>query len=174
MYCLFSNIYICGLNELNLLNLSNFTFIINCSKKFNTLIQSPNFLNINEDTFNLKNFELLEQIYQWLEKNYQSRVIILDETGLDNAMLICIYIIMKSSNTSFHLVYDNLNKTIKLREKNHYKILLDCEKQILKNTIFTNIPGNQINPINPINPIIPIIPVNQVNQINQSTQMVYE
>ena len=37
MFCLFENIYICGVNDLNLLNLQHFNYIINCSKNLNNL-----------------------------------------------------------------------------------------------------------------------------------------
>ncbi len=137
MFCIFSNIYICGINELNILNLSNFGYIINCCSKYNNLYNSPNFINLNDENLLVKNrLELYDTMYKWLETNFQSKIIILDETGLDNGMLICMYILMRAQNNQFNIVYENVNKIIKINEKSKYKFLFENEKEIIKNNFF--------------------------------------
>jgi hypothetical protein len=137
MFCLFSNIYICSSTELNYLNLSNFNFVINCSKKLNALYTSPNYINLNIDNFTKENLNILSDLYTWIETNFLSnKFIILDDTGLDNAMIVCLYMVMKSSNHGFNIVYDQANKFLKLNDKSVYKILLDNENNIIKNNFF--------------------------------------
>ncbi len=139
MFCLFSNIYVCSSSELNYLNLSNFNFVINCSKKLNGLYSSPNYINLNIDNFTKENLNILSDMYTWIETNFLSnKFIILDDTGLDNAMIVCLYIVMRISNQGFNIVYDQTTKFVKLNDKSVYKILLDNENNIIKNNFFLN------------------------------------
>jgi hypothetical protein len=139
MFCLFKNIFISDLEDLNDLNLTNFSFILNCSSKFNNCVRGPNglnnsnYINLNLDTKNYHNLIFYEQIYNWLEKHYQHKIVILDQIGLANGMSLCIYMIMKSSNTPFEIIYDILSKITKLNNKLFYKFLQDSESNIIQN-----------------------------------------
>ena len=147
MFCLFENIFICDLEDLNDLNLINFSFILNCSSKFNNCVRETNsynetnwfnksnYINLDIDTKNFNNLTFYEEIYNWLEQYSQKKIIILDQIGLVNGMSLCIYLIMKSSNTSFEIIYDNLSKITKLNNKLFYKFLQDSEKNIIKNDL---------------------------------------
>ncbi len=139
MFCLFSNIYVCGSAELSNLNLSNFNFVINCSKKLNSLYSSSNYINLNIDSFTKENFNILNDLYTWIETNFVSnKFIILDDTGLDNAMIFCLYLVMRNSNQGFDTVYEQTNKFLKLNDKIHYKVLKENENNIIKNNFFLN------------------------------------
>lgn len=139
MFCLFSNIYVCGSAELSNLNLSNFNFVINCSKKLNSLYSSSNYINLNIDSFTKENFNILNDLYTWIETNFVSnKFIILDDTGLDNAMIVCLYLVMCSSNQGFDTVYEKTNNFLKLNDKTHYKVLKENENNIIKNNFFVN------------------------------------
>ena len=142
MFCLFSNILICGLKDLEYLNISNFTYIINCSTKLNNCIVDPNYINLNIETINYSCINLLNQVYNWLEQNIQNKIIILDETGLDNAMCICIFILMKFLNKSFEDVYNELVKLTKINNKNDYISLEHCENHIIKKKYFSHYKNN--------------------------------
>ena len=102
---------------------------------FNNCINGSNYINLNFDTQNFNNLTFYEQIYNWLEQHSQKKIIILDKTGLANGMSLCIYLIMKSSNTPFEIIYDNLSKITKLNNKLFYKFLQDSEKNIIKNDL---------------------------------------
>lgn len=137
MFCLFSNIFVCGIQDLNYLNLANFNYIINCENKFNTCITSPNYINLNIDNFNQSNFNLMSDVYTWVENNFNNnKIILLDETGLGNAMILAIYLIMRSKNEQFNTVYTNIGKYISLPVQTYYNILLINENQIIKNNFF--------------------------------------
>ena len=139
MFCLFSNIYVCGSSELSNLNLSNFNFVINCSKNLNSLYSSPNYINLNIDSFTKENLNILNDLYTWIETNFVSnKFIILDETGLDNAMIVCLYLVMRSSNQGYDAVYEQTNKFVKLNDKSNYKVLKENENNIIKNNFFLN------------------------------------
>lgn len=133
MFCLFSNIFVCSYDEINLLNVNNFNYIINCSLKYNSLLQNENYLNLDIDTFNSSNLTKLFEVYTWLEQRLNSKIIIFDETGLDNSIFITIYFMMKYNKTNFSTSFDNIVKIIKLKEKIHYSIL-----QQLDYTTYTN------------------------------------
>jgi hypothetical protein len=132
MFCLFSNILICGIEDLNCLNISNFSYIINCSNKLNNCIVDPNYINLNIETINYSCINLLNQVYNWLEQNIQNKIIILDETGLNNAMSVCIFILMKFLNKSFVDVYNELSTLTKINDKNNYISLEYYENYIIK------------------------------------------
>jgi hypothetical protein len=71
MFCLFDNIYICGIDDLETLNLANFSYILNCSIKLNNFINNLNYINLNLDKpINL----LIENIIGILDFIYNSRV----------------------------------------------------------------------------------------------------
>lgn len=44
MFCFFNVIYVCGINELNNLNLNNFSSIINCSPQLNNSLTGQNII----------------------------------------------------------------------------------------------------------------------------------
>lgn len=142
MFCLFSNILICSLEDLNFLNISNFSYIINCSNKLNNYIVDPNYINLNIDIINYSCVNLLNQVYNWLEQNIQNKIIILDETGLDNGMYLCIFILMKFLNKSFVDVYDELSKLTKINDKNNYISLEYYENYIIKKNYFSHYKNN--------------------------------
>lgn len=123
MFCLFNNIFICSVNELPFLNLNNFNYIINCSIKLNYLINNNNFININIEHLSDKTIDNFIQIYNFINININSKIIILDETGKDLAMFLGIFIIMKYYNIDFNNVYDNIKNYTHLYDKNYYLYL---------------------------------------------------
>ncbi len=146
MFCLFSNIFICGINELSLLNLANYNYIINCENKFNNMITSPNYINLNIENFNEGNFNLLSDIYTWIENNCtNNKIILLDETGQSNAMFLGLYLIMRSKNENFISVYTNTIKYTNLLDINYYKLLAQKENEIIKKNFFFQLNHMQKN-----------------------------
>ncbi len=146
MFCLFSNIFICGINELSLLNLANYNYIINCENKFNNMITSPNYINLNIENFNEGNFNLLSDIYTWIENNFaNNKIILLDETGQGNAMFLSLYLIMRSKNENFISVYTNTIKYTNLLDINYYKLLAQKENEIIKKNFFFQLNHMQKN-----------------------------
>ncbi len=146
MFCLFSNIFICGINELSLLNLANYNYIINCNNKFNNMITSPNYINLNIENFNEGNFNLLSDIYTWIENNFtNNKIILLDETGQGNAMFLGLYLIMRSKNENFISVYTNTIKYTNLLDINYYKLLAEKENEIIKKNFFFQLNHMQKN-----------------------------
>jgi hypothetical protein len=111
------------MDDINLLNLANFNYIINCSIKYNNVISHQHYYNLNISSITANNIMLLDQIYTWCQKNSNSKIIILDDITLINAMTICMYFIMNNSKISFEKTYNALNKYTKLLCKNNYKIL---------------------------------------------------
>ena len=139
MFCLFDNIYICGTNELETLNLANFSYILNCSLRLNNFIQNTNYINLNFDKpINL----LIENIIQILDFIYNScvsncKIILLDETGKDNSIFIGIMFLMKLYNLNFDSIYNSLSKYLSIHPKEYYNSILSVEYFIIKN-IYNN------------------------------------
>ena len=135
MFCLFDNIYICGINEIQTLNLANFNYILNCSVTLNNVIQCSNFINLNLDKpINL----LIENIILILDFIYNScmcnhKIILLDETGKDNSIFIGIMFLMKMYNLNFDSIYNSLSNYICIHPKEHYHFILSIEYFIIKN-----------------------------------------
>lgn len=125
MFCIFNNIFICSVNELPLLNLNNFNFIINCSNKLSNLINNQNFLNLNIDQLSIENFN---EVYNFILKNINQKIIILDETGKDISMILGMFIVMKYYNVNFDLVYDNIKIYTDLYNKEYYSFLYNYKK----------------------------------------------
>ena len=139
MFCLFDNIYICRINELQTLNLSNFFYILNCYTRLNNFIQSSNYINLNLDKpINL----LIENIIWILDFIYNSRVnnhkiILLDETSKDNSIFIGIIFLMKLYNSNFDSVYSSLSNYLSIYSKEYYNSIKSIEYFIIKN-IYNN------------------------------------
>ncbi len=138
MFCLFSNIFICSIESIGLLNLSNFSYIFNCISEYNSYSSNQNYINLNLDSINLNNLNVYGEFYKWVEANSQEKIIILDKTGFDKAMEFGIYMLMKMSNSTFIEVYDKLFKLTTLADKFYYYFLQTNEHNIIeKNNIFT-------------------------------------
>ena len=139
MFCLFDNIFICGITELQTLNLSNFNYIFNCSITLNNIIQNSNYINLNLDKpLNL----LIENIIWTLDIIYNScvnnhKIILLDETGKDNSIFIGIMFLMKFYNLNFDSIYNSLSNYINIHPKEYYHSILSIEYFIIKN-IYAN------------------------------------
>lgn len=135
MFCLFDNIYICGINEIQTLNLQNFTYILNCSINLNNIIQSSNFINLNLDKpidLLIENIiSILDFIYNSCACNY--KIILLDETGKDNSIFIGIMFLMKIYNLNFDSIYNSLSNYICIHPKEYYNFILSIEYFIIKN-----------------------------------------
>lgn len=121
MFCLMNNIYICSLHDLNMLNLSSVTYIINCDKKLNNYITNKNYLNLDVDSFNNNNYIKIKEAVEFIYKHHQSsKIIILDETGIDNAMRLCIFLLMKIYKMDYLSIYNILANLTKLNTLNNY------------------------------------------------------
>lgn len=86
MFCLFDHIYICGIQELDNLNLCKFSYIINCYYLLNNVLIHQNVINTN---FDKQLIYLINDITQLLDSIYNClvsglKIIMVDETGVDN------------------------------------------------------------------------------------------
>ena len=123
MFCIFNNILICSINDLQLLNINNFNFIINCSLEYNKLFENPNYINLNIKEFNIFNIDSLFNIINFIIKNINQKIILLDENGKNNAMVIGLYLFMKYYKINFSYAYDNIKTLTELNNKNYYFFL---------------------------------------------------
>lgn len=137
MFCLFNNIYICGINEIHSLNLSNFNYILNCSSSLNNIISNSNFINLNFD----KPIGMLVNNIIWtLDFIYNSyiqgnKIILLDETGKDNSIFIGIMFLMKYYNANFDSIYNSISNYASIHSKEYYSSILSIEYFIIKSNL---------------------------------------
>lgn len=133
MFCIFDTIYVCGINELENLNLTKFIHIINCSDKLNNAIVNNKVINANlNKPINLMvNYilELLEFIYT--NANSGNKIILVDESGVDNAMFIVIMFLMKLSNKNFETIYQTISASKNIHPKEYYNSINTIQYHLL-------------------------------------------
>lgn len=142
MFCLFDNIYICGINEIQTLNLANFNYILNCSVQLNNVISSSNFINLNIN----KPINQMIDIINWCLNFIYSccvekfKIILLDETGKDNSIFIAIMFLMKYYNLNFDTIYNSFANYICIYPKEYYNSILSIEYFLINfhNNLFNN------------------------------------
>ena len=142
MFCLFDLIYICGINELENLNINNFLSILNCSTQLNNSLLCQNVINANlNKPINLMIYDIiqiLEYIYNCCSVN--KKIIIVDENGIDNAMFITIMFLMKYYKKNFEEIYSTIILYKNIHPKEYYCSISMIEYYLINN--FSNINNN--------------------------------
>ena len=154
MYCLFDMIYTCSVQELENLNLSNFEYIINCSVNLNNVLMYSNIINANLNR--PLNF-MISDIIQLIDNIYNChisgiKIILLDETGIDNSMFITIMFLMKYHNKNFESIYSLISFNKLIHPKEYYNSINLIEYYLLNNFSNTSNQQNKQNKQNPQNP----------------------
>lgn len=144
MFCIFDMIYVCGINELNNLNLNNFSSIINCSSQLNNSLLSQNVINAN---LNKPINFMVSYIIQILDYIYNccslgKKIIIVDENGIDNAMFITIMFLMKYYKKNFETIYSTITLLKNIHPKEYYSSINLIEYYLINN--FSNSNNNLV------------------------------
>ncbi len=139
MFCLFDMIYVCGINELNNLNLNNFSSIINCSPQLNNSLSGQNVINAN---LNQPINFMISIIIQILDYIYNccslgKKIILVDENGIDNAMFITIMFLMKYYKKNFETIYSTIVLYKNIHPKEYYSSINSIEYYLINN-FFSN------------------------------------
>jgi hypothetical protein len=146
MFCLFDMIYICGINELENLNLNNFSSIINCSLQLNNSFTSQNVINANLNkpiNFMISDIiQILEYIYNCCSLG--KKIIIVDENGIDNSMFIAIMFLMKYYKKKFEEIYSSIILYKNIHPKEYYNSINLIEYYLINN--FSNLNNNLVLP----------------------------
>lgn len=149
MFCLFDMIYVCGINELENLNLNKISSIINCSIQLNNCFTNHNITNLNIINANLNkpiNF-MIQDIIQILNYIYDccslgKKIILVDENGIDNSMFITIMFLMKYHKKKFDEIYSSIILYTNLHPKEYYSSINLIEYYLINN--FLNPKNNLI------------------------------
>lgn len=146
MFCLFDMIYVCGINELNNLNLNNFSSIINCSPQLSNSLSGKNIINAN---LNKPINFMISYIIQILDHIYNScclgkKIILVDENGIDNAMFITIMFLMKYYKKNFETIYSTIVLYKNIHPKEYYISINSIEYYLINN--FSNSNNNLVQP----------------------------
>ena len=143
MFCLFDLIYVCSVNELENLNINNFSSIINCSLHLNNSLNYQNVINANLNrpmNFMISDIiQILEYIYNCCSLN--KKIIIVDENGIDNAMFITIMFLMKYYKKKFEEIYSTIILYKNVHPKEYYSSINLIEYDLINN--FSN-PNNNL------------------------------
>lgn len=145
MFCLFDMIYVCGINELNNLNLNNFSSIINCSPQLNNSLTGQNVINAN---LNQPINFMISIIIQILDFIYNccslgKKIILVDENGIDNAMFITIMFLMKYYKKNFETIYSTIVLHKNIHPKEYYSSINLIEYYLINN-FFSNTNNNLV------------------------------
>ena len=132
MFCFLNHIFVCSVDDLQLLNLNNFNCIINCSTNLNNFMYNPNYINLNCDVFNMNSYKLFCDIYFFIyDKIIKGlKIILLDTNGINNAMIIFMFFYMKYYNLCFSDVFIKIKSHIKLNDVCFYSGLIMFESQL--------------------------------------------
>jgi len=141
MFCLFDLIYVCSVNELENLNLNNFSSIINCSIHLNNSLHYQNVINANLNrpiNFMISDIiQILEYIYNCCSLN--KKIIIVDENGIENAMFIAIMFLMKYYKKKFEEIYSTIILYKTIHAKEYYSSINLIEYYLINNFTNTNL-----------------------------------
>jgi hypothetical protein len=135
MFVFLEEIYVCSIDDLNILNLSNFSYILNCSNELNNFIVNPNFFNLGIERPSFMNLNIILQAYDFIKKAYESKkkIILLDKTGKDNAIFMLLVFMIKQYNINLETAYESLKNYIILRPLENYKTIINLEQHIINN-----------------------------------------
>ena len=135
MFCLFDLIYVCGVNEIENLNINNFSSIVNCSLHLNNSLPYQNVINANLNrpiNFMISDIiQILEYIYNCCSLN--KKIIIVDKNGIDNAMFITIMFLMKYYKKKFEEIYTTIILYKNIHPKEYYYSINLIEYYLINN-----------------------------------------
>jgi hypothetical protein len=128
------NIIIGNPNELHGL-LNSVTYIINCSINLNNLINHPNYINLNIDKFSWESFYTLNELYKFINGKiiYGNNFFLLCDTGINNSLVVGIFILMNIYKAKYNDIYYQLAYTNKINSYEYYSGLVNFEPNILAN-----------------------------------------
>lgn len=119
-------------------NFNNIHYILNCSISLNNLLFHPNYINLNISIFNQNSIQLLNSIFEFIYGNIELKynIFILCETGINNSLIIGMFIIMKLYKLKYNDVYNSIVKNNIINSYYYYSGLIFYEQYILdKNNI---------------------------------------
>lgn len=126
------NIIVGSINELAQL-LNSVHYVINCSVNLNNSIVNPNYLNANIYNFSLQTLPTLNSIYDFVcgQIALGKNIYLSCETGLNQSLIVGMFIMMKMFNLNFYNVYLKICCTNKINPYDYYAGLTNYEPYIL-------------------------------------------
>lgn len=115
--------------------LPSVNFIINCSMNLNNLIVHPNYINLNISIFNQETLTYLNNLYNFIVEKICSNqnIFLLCETGINNSLIIGMFIIMKMFNLNYNQVYYTIANSHRINSYDFYTGLKFYEIHIISN-----------------------------------------
>lgn len=155
MFCLFDQIYTCGVQELGNLNLQNFTYIVNCSVQLNNILTHQNVINANLDK---PLHYMINDIIQLLNSIYNCyvsglKIILVDETGIDNSMFVMMMFLIKYHKKNYDTIYSTISLYKNIHPKEYYISISSIEYYLANNIYNQQNSQNFQNSINQQNNI---------------------
>lgn len=108
-------------------------YIINSSPSLNNLINHPNFINFNINSFSFDTLQPLVNLAEFVKNkiSLNQNIFLLCESGLLNSLILGMFIIMKFYNLDFDTVFQNISNTYHIHPYNSYSLLKYYEPYIL-------------------------------------------
>jgi hypothetical protein len=130
-----SNIIIGSPNDLAQI-INNVNYIINCSTNLNNAMLHSNYLNLNITQFTFESLKILNSMYDFINNKIilNKNVFLLCETGIDNSLIVAMFILMKMLNLNYNNVYYKITTIYKIKSYDCYSGLKYYEPYILNNS----------------------------------------
>lgn len=109
-------------------------YIINCSIALNNKLIHPNYINLNISQFNYGSLQILNSMFDFinLKIRLNQNIFLLCETGIDNSLIVGMFIMMKLHNSYFkNIYYQILNIYNNIKPYDFYAGLEYYEQYIL-------------------------------------------
>jgi hypothetical protein len=117
--------------------LNSVHYIINCSINLNNLIVHSNYLNLNIQQFTFDSLQILNSVFDFINCKIllNQNIFLLCENGINNSLVVGIFIIMKLHNSNYNDVYNYMSTIHQINPYNFYSGLKYFEPCIISKSI---------------------------------------
>jgi hypothetical protein len=125
MFCQFNNLFISSIDQLSLLNINAFDYVLNISNQSSNIQidMYPNVFNYNIDFFNNNSHNDINSLYDFIISQIYNKKILLINNENNNADVFFIFFLMKFYNKNYDIVFNMLQLNIDLSLKKKYSFL---------------------------------------------------
>ena len=123
MFCHFNNLFISSFNQLNLLNIHSFDYVININPKNLNYNLPKNIINYNIDFFNIDSVNAIINLYDFILLHLFNKKILIINNENNIADVFFIFFLMKFYNKNYDTVFNMLQLNIDTSLKKQYSFL---------------------------------------------------
>jgi hypothetical protein len=123
MFCHFNNLFISSSNQLDLLNIHTFDYVVNINPENLNYNLFKNVINYNIDFFNIDSFNAITNLYDFILLHLFTKKILIINNENNIADVFFIFFLMKFYNKNYDTVFNMLQLNIDTSLKKQYSFL---------------------------------------------------